>query len=113
MQVDDGSSDVAVTEESLDGMDVEPVFEEVGCEAVPERVHGDVFGDICFADGFIDDVLDASFAEYLSGSLSLEEIGLWLDLADVFLKSVDEQVCKDDVAVLSAFCLPDMYLFSL
>ena len=94
-------------------MDVEPVFEEVCCEAVAERVHGDVFGDVCFADGFIDDVLDAAFSEYLPWSLSFKEIGLWLDLADVFLELVDEQICKDDISVLSAFCLADMYLFSL
>lgn len=94
-------------------MDVETVFEQVGCEAVPECMHGDIFGDVCFANGFIDDVLDAAFSEYLPGSLSFKEIGLWLDFGDIFFESIDEQICKDDIAVLSAFCLPDMYLFAL
>lgn len=113
VQVDDCCSDVAVTEESLDGIDIDTIFEQVCSEAVPKRMHGDIFGDICFADRLIDDVLDAPFAEHLSGCLSFKEIGLWLDFAEVFLEPVYEEVSKDDVPVFSSFGLSDMDLLAL
>lgn len=60
MGVDLGGADVGVAEERLDRAEVGAVDEEIGGEGMAEGVRGNVFGDACDADVFVDDTFDGA-----------------------------------------------------
>jgi hypothetical protein len=43
--IDHGGGDIDMSEEFLDGANISSGFQQVGCEAVSERMAGDSFGD--------------------------------------------------------------------
>jgi len=71
MRVDHRRGDVGVAEEFLDGADVVAGFEQVGGEAVAQRVAGGGFGELGaqagVADGLLDDRLVEVVAAFLAG----------------------------------------------
>lgn len=58
--VDLSGADVGVAEERLDRAEVGAVDEEVGGEGVAEGVGGNVFGNACDTDVFVDDAFDGA-----------------------------------------------------
>ncbi len=61
--IDLSGADVAVAKEGLDGTDVCAVHEQIGSEAVPEGVRGNMFSNAGGAGVFFDDTLDTARGE--------------------------------------------------
>lgn len=61
--VDLGSTDIGVTEQTLDTAEIGSVHEEVSGKGVTEGVGGDMFGNAGDAFVFVDDALDAAGGE--------------------------------------------------
>ena len=78
MQVHDRRAQVAVAQQVLDCVNINPVFQKVRSKTMPERMHRYCLADIRFLQGFGDHVLDTTLAHHLAGCLPFEEIGLWL-----------------------------------
>jgi hypothetical protein len=54
-------------------VDVNTIFEQVCCKAVPQGMHTYLFGDIGFWQCFADDVLDGSFPHWLARRVTFKE----------------------------------------
>ena len=74
VEIDDGGLDVGMAEESLDGVDVDTILEQMGSVTVSQGMHGDILADVGFGQGLGDDILDAAYTHGLSGSESFEQV---------------------------------------
>ena len=83
VEIDDGGLDVGMAQQSLNGVDVDAIFEQMGSVAVPQGVHGDVLADLGFGQGLGNDVLNATHAHGLSGSESFEEVSARVDFTEI------------------------------
>ena len=83
MEIDDGGLDVGMSQQALDGVDVDTIFEQMGSVAVPEGMHGDVLADLGFGQGLGDDVLNAAHAHGLSGGETFEEVIARVDFTEI------------------------------
>src|SRR5512145_2859877 len=58
-------TDVTVSEEFLDGADVIPSFQEMGCKGVPKRMATSWLGDVCLADSGVHRPLQDQFVDVM------------------------------------------------
>jgi len=71
MGVNHGGADVGVTEEFLNGADIVAGLQEMGCEAVPQRMTTGSFGEAGGFDCFLDGLLDAGFMDVMAPKLAV------------------------------------------
>ena len=83
VEIDDGGLDVGMSQQSLDGVDVDTIFEQMGSVTVAKGMHGDVLTDLGFGKGLGDDVLNAAHPHGLSGSESFEEVSARVDFTEI------------------------------
>ena len=82
MEVSSGGVEAAMAEQDLDGPQVGAVLQQVGREAVAERVHGDVLVQPRGAARRLAGFIHRLVGERLTGDISREEPGAGLvDLA--------------------------------
>lgn len=113
VEIDDSRLNVAMSEELLDGVEIDSIFEQVSGERMAKGMHGDILFDFSFCHGLVDNVLDASFAHGFSGGEAFEEIDFGFLVREVVRELAGDKRREHDVPVFLSFTLPDVNLFSI
>ena len=107
VEIEDGAADASMTEQSLDGTEIDALLQQEGGVGVPQRVAADGLGELGILGGALDGLEDGLPSEGLCSGMVGEEPMVGTVLAPVRPQQLQRSLGQGNVSVLAPLAVTD------
>ena len=110
MQIAAGGADMTMTEQPLDGVQIDPAFEQVRGKAVAQHVNAAALGDACAVARTLVGALGGQDAQGRGAGVIAKQPFAWFVGACVATQDGEQRGAEQGVTILAALCVRQTYV---